>query len=240
MPVIMIMMIALVVTVVLFTVIQIHSLNYPKLPEESIQDFTLVGNTLLTQNGRIVVIFIGSEACPYCTAESWSIVEALQQYGKLTGLTKITSNSSEKFPNIPGYGFSNASLNSTKIAFWEVETSSSAWSQNLQAFNSTEKSLFQKYDSQGAIPFLLIGGIYLHLGSGFSPNLLVNTNWTDVEKQIPASRIGVEISNEASNISAAIKYVNDHTELFEVPNKVAMTGQNQKLPMQMSDQIERI
>jgi hypothetical protein len=240
MPVITIMIIALVVAAVLFTVVQIHSLNYTKLPEKRIQDFTLVGNTLLTQSGKIVVIFIGAEACPYCTAESWSIVEALQQYGKLTGLTKITSNSSEKFPNITGYGFSNASLNSTKIAFWEDETSNSEPSQNLQDFNSTGKSLFQKYDSRGAIPFLLIGGVYLHLGSGFSPNLLVNSNWTDIEKQIPTSRIGAEISAEASNISAAIKYVSDHKELFEVPNKGAMAGQNQELPMQMPEQIERI
>ena len=62
----------------------------------------------------------------------------------------------------------------------------------------------------------------------------------NIEEQIPTSRIGAEISAEASNISAAIKYVNDHKELFEVPNKGAMAGQNQELPMQMPEQIERI
>ncbi len=209
--------------------------------EKNIGDFRLVSDSVLLENGKIVVLFVGAEACPYCAAESWGLVNALQQYGSLTGLAEIYSNSSESFSNIPGYGFANASLQSTKVAFWEVETTTSSWNQKLQSLNSTENSLFQKFDSGGSIPFVLIGGVYLHIGSSYSPAILANLNWTEVLKQASSSsEIGIDVSNEASNITTVIKYVDDHMESFEVVNNVVMTGQNQELPMQMPEQIERI
>ena len=79
-------------------------------PDKGIGDFTLVSNAPLKGGGKMVVLFIGSEACPFCAAESWSIVTALRQYGSWSGLDHVISNSSEYIPDVPGYGSATASL----------------------------------------------------------------------------------------------------------------------------------
>ncbi len=182
--------------------------------ERSIGDFSLISNSSRTNNGRIVVLFIGSEACPFCAAESWSLVSALQQYGSLTGLTHVISNSSESIPNIPGYGFSNASYQSKEISFWEIETTGTSWNHKLQSPNSTEESFFTKYDPNGNIPFLLIGGLYLHIGSGVSPESMVNMEWDQCLNE--TSSPGVihnEVQSEADNITNVINYLENHMTL---------------------------
>jgi predicted transcriptional regulator len=184
-------------------------------PERTISDFSLVSNSPLTDNGKIVVLFIGSEACPFCAAESWSLVGALQQYGTLTGLTQIISNSSESIPNVPGYSFVNASFQSKEISFWEVETTTTSWNHKLQAINTTEELLFAQYDPHGRIPFLLVGGLYLHIGSGVSPEPLANVGWAQCQKEISTSGIIYnQVQDEADNITNVINYLVSHKSLF--------------------------
>ena len=184
-------------------------------PERTISDFSLVSNSPLTDNGKIVVLFIGSEACPFCAAESWSLVGALQQYGTLTGLTQIISNSSESIPNVPGYSFVNASFQSKEISFWEVETTTTSWNHKLQAINTTEELLFAQYDPHGRIPFLLVGGSYLHIGSGVSPEPLANVGWAQCQKEISTSGIIYnQVQDEADNITNVINYLVSHKSLF--------------------------
>ena len=127
------------------TVEQNYTNTPPSSLEKSIDDFTLISNSTITASGKIVIIFIGAEACPFCAAESWSLVIALQQFGSLTGLTHIISNSSESIPNIPGYGFSNASYQSKEISFWEVETTGTSLLNplSLTLFSQPDPSLVQ-------------------------------------------------------------------------------------------------
>ncbi len=177
-------------------------------PEKRIADFTLVSNAPLMEGGKIVVLFIGSEACPFCAAESWSIVTALRQYGSWSGLDHIISNSSESIPEVPGYGFANASYHSVQVSFWEVETTTSSWNHALQSPNSTEEALFQRFDPRGYIPFLLIGGMYLHVGSGVSPQLMAGMNWTVCSDEVSSpGEINAQVSGEASNMTAVINYL---------------------------------
>ncbi|MCL4447384.1 MAG: DUF929 domain-containing protein [Candidatus Thermoplasmatota archaeon] len=49
-------------------------------PEKAIDDFLLVSNSTMMQRGKVVVLFVGVEACPFYAAESWSIVDALEHY----------------------------------------------------------------------------------------------------------------------------------------------------------------
>ncbi|MCL4450270.1 MAG: DUF929 domain-containing protein [Candidatus Thermoplasmatota archaeon] len=182
--------------------------------EKSIGDFNLVSSSPTIYNGKIVVLFIGSEACPFCAAESWSLVSALQQYGPLTGLTQIISNSSESIPNVPGYGLANASYHSNDISFWEVETTTTSWNHKLQSPNSTEQSLFKHYDPNGNIPFLLIGGLYLHVGSAVSPELMANMGWTQCQNEISApGMLHNQIQDEVGNITNVIDYLESNKSL---------------------------
>ena len=98
-------MLCLVVYIALF---QTNDSGNSQQSERTIGDFSRVSNSPLTDDGKIVVLFIGAEACPYCAAESWSSVKALQQYGTLTDLTQMISYSSDSMPNVQGYGLANA------------------------------------------------------------------------------------------------------------------------------------
>ena len=69
--------------------------------ETTLADFKLVSGNRMIQSGRIVVLFVGAEACPYCAAESWSIVASLGQYGIWKGLSPIISNKTDSIPSFP-------------------------------------------------------------------------------------------------------------------------------------------
>lgn len=177
-------------------------------PEQTIADFSLVSSSPMTQNGKVVVLFIGAEACPYCAAESWSIVSALAQFGAWNGLSRVVSNSTDSIPDVPGYSFANSSLISSQVVFEEVETTTTSWDQRLQSMNSTEISVFNEYDQQGSIPFLLVGGMYLHVGAAVSPQQISNMNW-DKAYNLSESQGNFhnQIESELGNISRVINYM---------------------------------
>ncbi|MDA8056113.1 MAG: hypothetical protein M0Z77_10790 [Thermoplasmatales archaeon] len=107
--------------------------------------------------------------------------------------------------DVSGYGFANASYHSVQVSFWEVETTTSSWNHALQSPNGTEEALFQRHDPRGYIPFLLIGGMYLHVGSGVSPQLMAGMNWTVCSDEAYSRReINAKVSGEASNVTAVI------------------------------------
>ncbi len=209
-----------VIAIVLFLVVyialfQTNDSGNSQQSERTIGDFSRVSNSPLTDDGKVVVLSIGAEACPYCAAESWSLVKALQQYGTLTDLTQIISNSSDSIPNVPGYGLANASYHSNEISFWEVETTTTSWNHELQSPNSTEQSLFMQYDPNGNIPFLLIGGIYLHIGSAVLPVLLADMGWTQCQNEISApGMLHNQIQDEVCNITNVINYLESNKGLL--------------------------
>ncbi len=192
---------------------QYHPLDTPP---KSLGYFSLVSDHVIESNGKIVILYIGAEACPFCAAESWSIVEALQAFGTFEGLTQSVSNATDGIPSVPGYSFVNASLISSSITFWEIEETGSSWTQTLQTPNSTEDSLFKLYDRNGSIPFLLIGGVYLLLGSEVSPLPMANMNWTACHNQVlSSSSIGSNVRAEKVNIISTISYVIGHLSEFK-------------------------
>jgi len=79
-------------------IVQSEYSSQPVQDEKAIGDFTLVSNSILSEYGKIVILFIGAEACPFCAAESWSIVSALSKYGTWNGLSPIISNATDSIP----------------------------------------------------------------------------------------------------------------------------------------------
>jgi Domain of unknown function (DUF929). len=207
-------------------IVQSENSSQPIQDEKVIGDFTLVSNSILSEYGKIVILFIGAEACPFCAAESWSIVSALSQYGTWNGLSPIISNATDSIPKVPGYTFANATLESSQVSFVEVELTTTSWDQKLQSLNSSESQLYKEYDPNGLIPFLLIGGMYLHIGSAVSPYLISNMDW-DQCYNLSKSKNAFhdQVINESSNISQVINYVIDKysssSEAFRVSTCLA-------------------
>ena len=183
--------------------------------ESKIGDFSLISTTPLKEGTKPVILFIGAEACPFCAAESWSLATALSKFGNLSGLSHFYSNGSDSIPNVPGDDFSEASFQSNNLAFWEVETTTSSWNQKLQSLNSTEATLMQQFDKGNGIPFILIDGLYLEIGSRVNPKLISNLTWQQcLNLTNTPGTFHDMVQEEVHNITQVLNYVKNFQGLF--------------------------
>ncbi|MCI4366819.1 MAG: DUF929 domain-containing protein [Thermoplasmata archaeon] len=134
-------------------------------------------NPSWTENGAPVMFFYGSIACPYCSASSWAMAGALRAFGTLSGTTLGYSNPGDVYPKTPEVELNSAQETSPYVALKSYEGSDpttistpTLGSCQLQAYVTT-------YDSGGTIPFLVLGGTYVHAGlSLINPHDLINTS----------------------------------------------------------------
>src|SRR5438093_1482625 len=75
----------------------------------------VTSTTPLTLNGKPEVLYMGAEYCPYCAAERWSMIVALDKFGTFTGLEYSASIPTDIFPNTPTFSFRNATFTSNYI-----------------------------------------------------------------------------------------------------------------------------
>ncbi len=128
--------------------------------------------------GLPVVFFYGSEGCPYCSASSWAISYALQAFGTLQGQSYSTSDPNDAYPNTPEEALAGSTLTSSSVS-WDVEESPS--NQNTQPpalLTPIEKDYVAAY-SQG-IPFIVVGGFFVHAGTLVNPATLQGMTVNDV------------------------------------------------------------
>lgn len=154
---------------------------------------------------RPYLLYVGAEFCPFCAAERWAIITALSRFGTFSGLSLITSSSSDVFPNTPTFTFLNASYRSSYLTFTsrEVEDRNQ---QALQTLTSQEAALDSRYNSGGYIPFILIDNRYYQVSSAYSPALLQGQTWSRIATGLrnPSDGTTKAILGEANIISAAI------------------------------------
>lgn len=169
------------------------------------------------------VLYVGAEYCPYCASERWSLVSALSRFGSFESLHFSASSSKDVYPKTPTFTFHEGAFRSDVLSFQAVEMQGREPGVNgrytqLETMTSTQDVLFRKYNAPpympergaGGIPFLLIGGKYMWVGSGVQPSLLAGKDWSEItaslhDVQSPAAR---SILANANEITAAICAVN--------------------------------
>ena len=184
--------------------------------------FVKISSTPSLMGGKVPVLLIASEACPYCAAESWAIYKAMASYGTWTGVQYIESNSSDIFPNTPGLTFLNSAYESPSVVFNGFEVSNRNW-EPLQKLNFSDQELFSEYDQNKNIPFVLIGDVYLLEGSSYSPGLLKNLTPTEIMKNISSNYNNnylKAIDNGSNMIEQVIHELeNFHSSLVQLDNQ---------------------
>lgn len=147
-------------------------------------------NKLWAIDGSPVFFFYGSVACPYCSASSWSIVESLLKFGSFSPIVYGHSSSTDVFPNTPEVVLAGTSAITSSV-YWDV-----AESTNDQTITSPttsgcfEQAYLAAYNPGGSIPFVVLGGIYIHTGTFVDPSQLQGLSATQVQQQI-ANESGV-------------------------------------------------
>ncbi len=166
--------------------------------------FVEVSKDTMRRGGKLYVFFMGAEHCPYCAAERWAIVRALQKFGQWDGLKQtISAGRDEPFLNLPTYDFTKTTYTSPYIEFASRETKDREF-KPLQKLLKTEEKLVRKFNPKKEIPFLLIGGRFMQIGAGFTPKIFIGHTFrqTETELKKAESEIRKTIDNEANIISA--------------------------------------
>jgi hypothetical protein len=180
--------------------------------------FATVDGPALTQNGKPEVLFIGSEYCPFCAAQRWSMVNAFSRFGTFTGLTTTHSSSSDVDANTPTLTFYGSKYTSNYISLTTVElqhnyrignsSSSSVAYAPLQTPTAAEQANMTAYDPSGSIPFIDFGNKYSQVGnlSPLDPKNLDGLTWAQVATDLsnPSSSVGAALIANANYETAAI------------------------------------
>jgi hypothetical protein len=168
--------------------------------------FVEVSKDTMRREGKVFVFFMGAESSPYCAAERWAIVRGLQKFGQWDGLKQtISAARKEQFLNLPTYDFTKATYNSLYIEFVAREIKDREF-KPLQKLLKTEEKLLRKLNAKKEIPFLLIGGRFMQIGSGFPPKIFIGHTFrqTETELKKAESEIRKTIDEEANIISALL------------------------------------
>jgi Domain of unknown function (DUF929) len=133
-------------------------------------EWSYASNQAWTSGGKPVVFFMGSEACPYCSASSWALRVALQALGTLTGYGTSTSSPTDTFANTPETTLATSSLSSSYLS-WDPVEGQDNQQITIPALDHTQTSYQLAYDSGGSIPFVVVDGIYVSVGTIINPQL---------------------------------------------------------------------
>jgi thiol-disulfide isomerase/thioredoxin len=156
--------------------------------------------------GKLEVLYIGAEFCPFCAAERWSLAVALGRFGTLSGVGLTTSSSSDVFPDTPTFTFLKATYASDVLAFASVEETDRDRNP-LQTPTADQQRLFEQLNAQRSIPFVDLGNRYVAVGSGFQPDVLAGQTWLQVATELrdnPRGPTAGPILGNANWITAGI------------------------------------
>jgi len=186
---------------------------------------TIKGNpAALTSGGKPEMLYMGAEYCPYCAAERWSMIVALNRFGTFSGLATVHSGikngagEAEPYPSTPTWTFVNAKYTSKYLTFTPVEMqtnvpdASNGSYTTLQTPTAAQNTLIDKLDAApytteaGAIPFIDFGNKDLIIGASYNPQVLSGLSWSTIATDLsnPSSPVAKAVDGTANYITAAI------------------------------------
>jgi hypothetical protein len=133
-----------------------------------LQKATTTGPPLII-NGKLAIVFVSEESCPFCAAERWPLTVALSHFGTWSQLGITKSSATDAYPNTATLSFRAARYRSAELALRSTELTDNA-GHPLQAQTPLDAKLIGTYDvppyvnsadQSGAVPFLDIGNQYI-------------------------------------------------------------------------------
>jgi hypothetical protein len=137
-----------------------------------------------SSQGAPVLFFYGSVACPYCSASSWAVLAALQRLGNVSGVTYDHSSSSDVYPNTPSVVLPELALASRFVTLDAKEARNDQQVESPSLAGCPEEAYVNAYDPFGSVPFIVLGGTFVHSGGLVDPGALTGLNATQVAGQL--------------------------------------------------------
>ncbi len=188
----------------------------------------LNGQTPLSRGGRPEVLFVGSEYCPFCAAERWPLIVALDRFGRFGTLHNSQSAPLSVFSGIQSFSFVGTTYSSryvtlTGVELYSDQTGPDGTFTRISRLDPGEAALVARYapltagaGAPGTWPFVDIDNRMVTATSGFSPALLVSQSQAQIageaaqplaatpQSTTPAPPTGQAIIAAANQLSAGI------------------------------------
>ncbi|MBO0683178.1 MAG: DUF929 family protein [Candidatus Dormibacteraeota bacterium] len=136
---------------------------------------SISGAPLAGPTGKPEVLYVGAEFCPFCAAERWAIIVSLSRFGSFSGLQTATSSATDVYPNTPTFTFRKASYSSPYLDFVTVEGGDQP-----PTLNAEQNALVNRYDTNGAIPFVDIANRWAFSGASYDPATIQGSSWSTI------------------------------------------------------------
>jgi len=189
----------------------------------------------LSQDGLPLVVYVGSEFCPYCAAQRWALVIALSRFGRFSKLGVAQSATSDVYPRLSSFSFFGSAYTSSYLRFDPVEQYSNTAGPGgaflpLQPLGKRVHALVARFDREpyterasvppGTFPFVDIANRFLQIGSGFPPGALLGQGLSAISQalSVPSSPIAQAVDGAANGLVAAVCSVDGH-----LPKPVCMS-----------------
>jgi hypothetical protein len=198
------------------------------IPKKALGKFMHVTDEpLKREGGKSLVFFMGAGFCPFCAAERWAIVNALDKFGRWEGLIETASaDHDEKYLNIPTVSFAQATYESDFVEFVGRETADRNF-EPLQELGEKDYEILDTFNPDQIIPFLLIDGQFMQVGAGYSPQILEGMDQAKVKSELanPTSPVAKGIKIEIENITALIcKSIGGRADACNLENIKSLVG----------------
>jgi hypothetical protein len=178
----------------------------------------VAGDPLKGANGKPEVFYSGSEYCPYCAAERWSLIMAMSRFGEYKDLRLMKSGDApEAFPNTNTFTFQHSSYTSQYVDWASVEGADRNGNP-IQTPTAEQQAIMNKYDAPpytqqaGSIPFVSYMNQYVTIGAGYPNDSIQDLTWQQIASKLsdPNDQVTKNIVGNANYMTAAICQFNNN------------------------------
>jgi hypothetical protein len=162
-----------------------------------------------TLGGKPLVVYVGADYCPFCAAERWPLVAALERFGSFKTIGATHSATNDVFPNTATFSFHPSSYSSPYINFRSVELYGNRPVNGqyppIESPTALERGLLKGNDPKGTIPFIYFGRYGIN-GATYDAQLLAGLTMSQIAAAArnPSSEIGHSVIGASNLITAAI------------------------------------
>jgi hypothetical protein len=175
----------------------------------------------LTKAGKPEVAYILAEFCPYCAAESWSVIVATSRFGTFTNLTTLQSSSTDVDPRTQTISFRYSHFHSRYLTFDSIVNEDMNGKQVEKVPPKVKRAWRQAEGNAMGYPFIDFAGRAVLVRTSFDPHLLHGLSRAQIAGDLthPSSPIAKAIDGTANQLTGAICIATKNT-----PKRVCSKG----------------
>jgi hypothetical protein len=168
-----------------------------------------IAGPVVQQGGKPLVVYVGADYCPFCAAERWPLVAALERFGSFKTIGATHSATNDVYPNTATFSFHPSSYSSPYLSLSTVELYGNRPVNGsyppIESPTPLERTLLRRTDPKGTIPFIYFGRYGIN-GATYNAQLLAGLTMRQIAtaSRDPVSEIGHSVLGAANLMTAAI------------------------------------